>query len=168
MHRYCAFYCEENVWHLAGEAGFEDAWVVFVSNGSRQVPMYAQRAGAGDWVVWDYHVFLLQHGEVWDLDTTLGLPVGLTGYLTTSFAKLAALRPELVPLFRVVRASTFRRRFCSDRSHMRTADGGWTHPPPAGPTIAAGGKSNLMRWVDMNRPFLGEVVEMADLARNFS
>lgn len=73
--RYCAYFCEENVWHLCRDAGvvaaggagpapvaLERRRVVFISNELRLVPMRHQRAGRGGLVYWDYHVVLLAGG----------------------------------------------------------------------------------------------------------
>ena len=137
--------------------------VVFVSNAARACPLWAQRAAPapGEPVVWDYHVFLVEAGaggRVWDLDSVLGMPVPLADYLAATFRAVPA---EGAPRFRVVPAGEYVRRFSSDRSHMRTPDGGWLVPPPAWPAIGAAGEtSNLMRFVDVEGEgeFVGRVV----------
>ena len=68
---YTKCYCEENVHRLIAtlvERGVardaSDLFVVFISNPSKSVPLWAQKAAReGCWgglVVWDYHVVLLQ------------------------------------------------------------------------------------------------------------
>ena len=166
--RYAPFYCEENVFHLAGEpllAG-RPRRVVFVSNAARRVAMWEQRAagGPGQAMLWDYHVVLLAAypWEVWDLDTLLGFPVPAGEYLDASFR--AGLREAYMPRFRVVDADLFVATFASDRSHMRRRDGRWKKPPPPWPPIGApGAEANLMRFVDVTAPFLGEVMDLEGL-----
>lgn len=159
--RYQPFWCEENVWHLAGEPALaaRRRKVVFISNAAQQCAVWAQRAG--DPVVWDYHVVLVVDDRVFDLDTTLGVDVPLSTWCAVSFR--AEAPPALRPRFRVVDADVYRATFSSDRSHMRDALGHWCAPPPPWPAIhdAARGM-NLMQFVDVERPFCGEVT--ADLA----
>jgi len=84
---YAANYCEENVYKLVRRliaAGRNAAALhaVFITNPSRTVPFWQQRAGAGrpdHLVVWDYHVLCIEAGPsntplVWDLDTRLPFP----------------------------------------------------------------------------------------------
>jgi len=161
------FYCEENVWHLCQDPRFEGRprEAVFISNPARACPMWRQRAGEGRPIVWDYHVVLLVHQpfELWDVDTTLGLPVAPKDYLDESFDR--SVPPEYLPFFRLVPAEIFVATFASDRSHMRRRDGSYHKPPPSWPPIGApGAPSNLFSFVDMKAPFLGEVVSLDDLA----
>ncbi|KAG1678482.1 hypothetical protein FOA52_014513 [Chlamydomonas sp. UWO 241] len=76
---YARCYCEENVHLLAGSlaeqrrieqggtgTGLKNLWAVFVSNPSKQVPLWCQAAGGpnnGGLVVWDYHVFVVEEGK---------------------------------------------------------------------------------------------------------
>jgi hypothetical protein len=169
-HGYCAFYCEENIWHLAGADGFEQSEVIFISGAQRAVALWGQRLAVAPAqpVIWDYHVVLLRSGpaaELFDLDTTLGWPVPLTRYLEHTFLDLPAAAAGLSPLFRVVPAARYRALFSSDRSHMRAADGSWLQPPPPWPPIHAGGEaSNLSRWIDMATRYEGEVLDLAGIA----
>jgi hypothetical protein len=97
--------------------------------------------------------------EVWDLDTTLGMPVPASDYLRRSFRP--GIPEELEPRFRVVDADLFARTFSSDRSHMRLPGGRWRKKPPPWPAIAPPGEPpNLLRFVDMASPFLGEVLDL--------
>lgn len=67
---YAACYCEENVYKICAairdsrEGGPEElakAWVVFVSNKKRVVPLWRQKAGKDEekLVIWDYHAVLI-------------------------------------------------------------------------------------------------------------
>lgn len=166
------FYCEENIWHLAGHFAGRDARVVFISNPSRRCLLLGQRAGgeaAGE-VVWDYHVVLFAPApggwQVWDLDCTAGAPLPARRWIDATFAHVGHAPPELDPRFRVVDAATFVERFASDRRHMRTAAGGWQAPPPPWPPIGDG--FNLMRWVDVDDGEMpGAIVDLAALRALF-
>jgi hypothetical protein len=161
---YQAYYCEENVWQLCrerqGSPGARTA--VFISNALASCPVWNQRAGRGQPVFWDYHVVLLSHEpfEIWDLDTTLGMPVPALDYLEQSFD--AGVPAPLLPMFRLVDADVFLETFASDRAHMLDEDGRYREPPPSWPPIGKA-PSNLMRFVDMEQPFLGEVLTLAEL-----
>ena len=165
---YQAYYCEENVFHLARDplvAG-RPREVVFISNADRTCAVWHQRAAVRpSWpILWDYHVVLLCAApwEVWDPDTTLGMPVPAVDYLRRSFR--AGLPDELTPRFRVVEAELFAGAFASDRSHMLTRSGRYRKPPPPWPPILPPGAApNLMRFVDMADPFLGEVLDLPGL-----
>lgn len=159
------FYCEENVYHLMSnpEVAGRPRQVVFISNEERSCAVWHQRAAARpSWpILWDYHVVLLCAApwEVWDLDTTLGMPVPATQYLRLSFRR--GIPEDLQPRFRLVDAGEMASSFSSDRSHMRTPGGRWKKPPPPWPPIAPPGVApNLMRFVDMTTPFLGEVLDL--------
>jgi protein N-terminal glutamine amidohydrolase len=181
--RYCAYFCEENVWHLCRDDSvasegrpvpIADRRVVFISNEVRSVPMLRQRAGVGGLVQWDYHVVLLarasQGWSVWDLDSTLGMPVAFAVWLSESFLdETAALPAELAPRFRVVEAARFLEVFASDRSHMNDERGRARSPHPPWPPIGAGtGVMNLPRFIDVTAPFEGEVLDAEALRRRFA
>jgi hypothetical protein len=163
---YWPYFCEENIWHLCGDdrtlgstpAG--ERRVVFISNARRRVALSKQRAGGGGLVLWDYHVVLLDGRKVWDLDSTLGCPVDLDVWVRESFFPLV---PGYAPRFRVVDAATYRARFASDRSHMRDAEGTPLKPPPPWPRIGEG--MTLMQFVDLESPFVGEVLDLETFAR---
>ncbi len=167
--QYCACYCEENVWQLCGHprvAGSVRA-VLVISNALRQVGIAHQRAAPAPDVpvVWDYHVVLAAHGDagwsVWDLDSTLGVPVPLSIYLRASFGYPEGFGPPLEAQFRVLEAGRYRETLATDRRHMRDDAGGYAMPPPGWPAIGRG--SNLMRFVDMQSPFEGQVVDLSEL-----
>jgi hypothetical protein len=163
--RYWPFFCEENVWHLCSDRDsvpgpIEERQVVFVSNPRRQIFMRKQRAGAGGAVVWDYHVVLLAAGRLWDLDTTLGFGLSPAHWLLESFPK-----GPLEPQFRIIEAPAYVASFASDRSHMMGKDGRPQKPLPPWPPIGKG--MNLMSFVDMTQPFLGEVIDLQELRNRF-
>ncbi|MEQ9323999.1 MAG: hypothetical protein RIF41_32845 [Polyangiaceae bacterium] len=173
-HRYQPFYCEENVWWLLQHpdcAGHE-RFALFISNAARQCPVWAQKAAPEDGLaVWDYHVIAIvrrQRVEAWDLDTRLGMPVPLEHYLALTWPRVAPTAPPFAPRFRLVAAEVFLTTFCTDRGHMRGEDG-WLHPPPPWPPPRAreGTQGNLMRFVDLDAPFAGEVMDLVGLKRRF-
>jgi protein N-terminal glutamine amidohydrolase len=167
--RYCPYYCEENVFHLAREPRLQGRprEVVFISNAERACAVWHQRAAVrrGWPIVWDYHVVLLVGApwEVWDLDTTLGVPVPAADYLRRSF-RPGELAEEAAPRFRVVGAEAFAATFASDRAHMRLPGGAFAQRPPSWPLIGPPGAApNLMRFVEMEAPFLGEVLDLGGM-----
>lgn len=170
---YQPYYCEENAWWLTRELSQEQptskVFAVFISNAERACLLAHQRAGGeGGLVVWDYHVMVLtlplQGGALaWDLDTTLGFPVDAVRYVEATFAA-AARRNRWLPRFRIVPAQRFLATFSTDRGHMRTEEGGWQRPPPPWDAPAVPGVgSNLNDFVDMERPFEGQVWELGPL-----
>ena len=110
---YAPYYCEENVFHLAADplVAKRPREVVFISNAGRSCAVWHQRAARrpGAPMVWDYHVVLLVGApwEVWDLDTTLGMPVPAAHYVRRSMRE--GLAEDLEPRFRVVPADVFAR-----------------------------------------------------------
>jgi hypothetical protein len=168
--RYQAYYCEENIWQLCQEEGFAAARAVMISNAAKTCPLWHQRAApvSDQCVVWDYHVILLRAAargwEVWDLDTTLGCPVGLSAYLRQTFAPPGALEARYEPRFRVMEAAAYVEGLRSDRSHMRGQGGVWLQPPPPWPAPTRAGEApNLMRLLDMGAPSPGEVHTLTSL-----
>ena len=182
--RYAAFYCEENVWWLAQEPRFAERAcdVVLVTNSHRSVAVFAQRAGRGPdrGIVWDYHVVLAMSnanrglpggagcrpvasidGEIWDLDCVVGAPLAARAWLDASFPR-RDLPTWLEPRFRVVPAVEFVATFSSDRGHMRDRTGRWRAPPPPWPCIVPG-PTNLDRFLDLDDPFVGDVVDLETL-----
>lgn len=149
------YWCEENAWHLCVEPRVgADARVVVISNRSRTVALWHQRAAPRDDlpVIWDYHVIVVGADlAVWDLDTRLGFPVRGDEYITQTFRPEAP--PGLRPRVRIVAASEYRARFSSDRRHMRDAGGRWQQPPPPWPPIGSG--HALDRLLDLDDPSFG-------------
>jgi hypothetical protein len=167
---YCAFWCEENLWHLCEHEAVvgRERYVLIISNLDQQIAMWSQRsaARAGQPIGWDYHVALLVRGDassqVWDLDSTLGAPAPATTWLARSFLELPPAARAFAPMFRVVPTDDYRRQFSSDRSHMRDKAGGYHHPVPSWPAIVQG-PNNLDRFIDMNDRFVGEIMDLAEL-----
>lgn len=153
---YTRCYCEENVYNLAklltgeGSVALDDLLVVFVSNENKSVPFWCQLSSAhpDGFVLWDYHVVLVQRSAllIWDLDSTLPCPCALHQYichalhpeidLLPSFQRCGtmAVRDESVCLcrmYRLIAAEDYLNFFASDRRHMVQEDGGWLAPPPS-------------------------------------
>ena len=170
---YAPYYCEENAYHLAlrPELAALERWVVFISNPRRACPLWQQRAApVGAWVQWDYHAIVVVQDEglwAWDLDSRLPFPSPLPAYLAGTFPFAGQVPEALQPRFRVVPAALMASTFASDRSHMRTAHGGFRKPPPPWPPVQAAGQppSNLMRFVDMQAPFVGAVMGLDALTQ---
>jgi len=167
-------YCEENVWHLCGDLPEEagEALVAIISNPRRQVAIRRQRAArsANGEIVWDYHVILLAKTAAgwlaYDADSLLPSPTPADRYLREAFLDLPESQAHYRPSFRLIEADEYRSVLCSDRSHMRFADGTWHSPPPPWPCIGEG--TNLMRLVDMESDGPGEVCDLAGLRRRLA
>ncbi|GEM_PF-472462 len=168
--RYQPFFCEENAWWLCAEPALGDGprAVLFVSSARGACPLAAQRAvppGMLCW--WDYHVVVLDAlARIWDLDTRLGLPVSAADWLHQTFPSIERLPADLMPWFRLVPAAAYRAQFASDRSHMRTAGGGWCQPPPAWPPIGAG--MNLAHYQSLAPNGPGEILSWRELLARVS
>lgn len=169
MYRYQPSWCEENAALLCRDLVGRRRHVVFISNPGRTCALFAQRAGRpGDGlVIWDYHVVVLVEADgpqIFDLDCLAGAPLPLEAWIAVTFPCPDRLPVELAPRFRVVEGERFLATFTTDRSHMRTPDGGWLAPPPPWPPPVAPGRGmNLMSFVDMVAPFEGEVLDLAGL-----
>jgi len=161
--RYWPYFCEENLWHLCADERLpvpvEERRVVLITGVRGRFAMRHQRAGSP--VLWDYHVVLRARGQIWDLDTTLGLPVDFDDWLSGSF--LPAYR-DFVPRFRVVDAAVYRETFASDRSHMVGPDGVPLKPHPPWPPIGAG--MTLPRFIDMDQAYVGDVLDLERFRRS--
>lgn len=154
--RHQPFWCEENIWHLAQHAAVQayERVVVVLTGAAAGVACWKQRAGADDGcILWDYHVVLAIQAPGWqilDLDTRLGHPMPAREWLMATFPYQEQVPPAHQPRFALIPASTYVRDFGSDRSHMRTADGGWLQPPPPWPPPAGRGLT-LARLLDQAR-----------------
>lgn len=125
---YTPQFCEENIWQLARSfvaegIAVETLQVIFVSNPLRQVVLFGQRNGAElGHVVWDYHVILRRHDahtdRIYDFDSQLPFPSATWDYFSATFGLQAELDPTLRACLRLVPATEFLRRFCSNRAHM--------------------------------------------------
>jgi hypothetical protein len=169
INRYTPYYCEENIWHLCQEPQFAsvEAKVLFVSNPLRQCYFWYQRsAPTGEAVCWDYHVILLakdSRWKIWDLDTTLPLPMDALGYLERTFMHVGKAQPTWDPIFRVIDAKEFTAEFASDRSHMLDDRRQWLQPPPAWECIGPGKVNNLQSFIDMSDTRFGVVMNFDQL-----
>ncbi|CAH0551559.1 unnamed protein product [Brassicogethes aeneus] len=145
---YVSCYCEENVFKLAQDVASKHSgelhkcFVTFVSNPSRTVPLWRQKAGKDEdrLVIWDYHVIFLYQPEpekclVYDLDSELPFPTYFHKYVTETFRTDQILKADYFRFFRVVPANEFLLEFASDRRHMKRPDGTWIKPPPNYPAI---------------------------------
>ena len=167
--RHQPLYCEENVWHLAGDDDLvgKPRRVVFVSNRTRTCAVWSQRAApAPDApVVWDYHVVLFVDDGGWrayDLDSHVPLGAPVAAWVDASFPRAQSPLPRYAPMFRVVDGDAYRAAFASDRRHMRDGDL-WRAPPPPWPVIGAG--HALDAYVDVGRGGPGELWTLERLRR---
>ncbi|KIK21374.1 hypothetical protein PISMIDRAFT_681288 [Pisolithus microcarpus 441] len=138
---YTSQYCEENIYLLArrmlAQPNIEEKWdinIIFVSNPSRTVALWNQRASSsiGNAVIWDYHVILALRGafaadrddergtRIYDLDTRLPVPYHWEEYLEQTFPDHSNLPRRFQSFFRVVPCKVYLDNFASDRSHMVT------------------------------------------------
>jgi hypothetical protein len=181
MMPYAALWCEENIWRrveaLAGDLAGRH--VVFISNASRSVACWSQRAArAGEPVIWDYHVVLLSLGpssgsssgaSVTDPDCTAGEVLPFASWRRATFPLGDRVASELRPRFRVAPAAAYLSDFRSDRAHMRGPDGAWLAPPPPweAPWPDAPGGSTLGAWWDVVRddPSRGITCDLEGLER---
>ena len=126
-YRYIPLFCEENIWQLAStllEQGrpLQEVDVVVLSNPQGHVAIRSQKAvPEGEYMVWDYHVILVDRGagQVYDFDSRLPFPARLSEYLSATLPDVARVLPEFIPEFRVVPAADYLAHFCSDRGHMK-------------------------------------------------
>lgn len=164
---YTACYCEENIWHLCVDERVPDGekLVLWVGSLQQYSPMWCQRSSAGPDVPvwWDYHVILLVQTHrwfVWDLDTTLPLPVDVDEYLAQTFR----LPDDLI--FRLMDADYYRKAFSSDRSHMRDSGGRWLASPPVWPAIRTEFEIDRLTFAEMrdfSRHAHGELLDLENL-----
>lgn len=124
---YTALFCEENIWELVrvfeqeGRA-LDDLDVVFLCNDKAQLAIRNQKlASPGTYVIWDYHVILIDRRAslVYDFDSRLGFPVSLDEYLYATLPDPSHVHEGYLPSFRLIPARDYLYCFCSDRSHMR-------------------------------------------------
>jgi hypothetical protein len=166
--RYTPCYCEENIWHLAQEKCFRgrEAFVVIISGEGDYRRLWFQNLAERQEspVFWDYHVLLLVFDNgwhVWDLDTTLGLPVAAEIYFQKTFLNSGIDLENCDVMLRLIASESYVRSFSSDRSHMISPTGEWLAPPPAWPTILNESKSNLLEWLNVDLDGPGKVQTLA-------
>lgn len=163
-HRYCARYCEENIWHLAQDPAFADCErvVAIISNAEAACLFWDQRmCETSDYPVWwDYHVILFVKEDEWrvyDLDTALAFPVAASTYLRQTF-RFQSRMPEVIrPRFLLFDGDAYVRSFSSDRSHMRDGDGTWYAPPPDWPPIIQGRSEGFPEFIERQLRSAGHV-----------
>ncbi|KAI6036065.1 N-terminal glutamine amidase-domain-containing protein, partial [Pisolithus microcarpus] len=128
---------------MLAQPNIEEKWdinIIFVSNPSRTVALWNQRASSsiGNAVIWDYHVILALRGafaadrddergtRIYDLDTRLPVPYHWEEYLEQTF-------PDHSNLPRTV-SKVYLDNFASDRSHMSIHSHGphYLAEPPSG------------------------------------
>jgi len=175
---YSPYYCEENIWRLCREPMFRNrpAYVVFVSNPGESCAIWRQRAADSPHapMIWDYHVILLAEDPkrgwlVWDLDTTLDIPVEAATWLRLSFAMGSNIPEAYRPLFRLLTPQEYLRHLSTDRSHMRDENGDWLAPPPEWePPFQPESGMNLFRFVQMQEEFVGEVLHLPAMWQRFA
>ena len=181
--RYCAYFCEENIWHLCAHPRVADSEraALFITNPKRRVAVWGQRLCTDPDlpIAWDYHVVLLfrppgARWQAWDLDCHVREPQPAQTWLLSSFRGAQVLPPEFLPRFRLVPADDYRRHLRSDRRHMRDAAGEELQPHPSWAPILgeplpaeaaeADEGHNLDRFLDTENPdFLGRVFDLREL-----
>lgn len=164
--RHQPFFCEENVWHLLQAVDVpRPAAALFVTNRVRAVAMWGQRQGPPDPVVWDYHVVVLcpAAGLVIDLDDRRRAAWWVGDWLANTFRPGEA---HAAPWFRRVADGDFLRTFSTDRSHMADAAGRPLRPlPPWPPPFQPALGMTLQRFLDLDDPIAGEIIDAASLRR---
>lgn len=136
---YQAFWCEENIWHLAAAPliGVGERYVLIITGTSGHVACWEQQlAPPGQVIAWDYHVVLAVRDAgwvIWDFDTRLGCPVPMQTWLSHTFSGRTRVATDYQPRFLMIPAHEYRAQFTTDRAHMRDPDGNWLQPPPDWP-----------------------------------
>ncbi len=168
---YQPFWCEENIWHLTTdpEVGPGARWVAILTGISGHFACWGQRAAspAEAPVLWDYHVVLMVQDrtwQVWDFDTLPGCPLPAVTWLKTSFPQPERIRQAYQPRCLLIPAALYHEQLLSDRSHMRTASGGWQHPPPPWPAPQATPGTSLATYIERAR----EGLTYAEIAARLS
>uniref|UniRef100_A0A0K0D9Y9 Protein N-terminal glutamine amidohydrolase n=1 Tax=Angiostrongylus cantonensis TaxID=6313 RepID=A0A0K0D9Y9_ANGCA len=144
-------------------------FVVFISNSSRCVPLFSQKASTDrPFVMWDYHVVLLQQIDqgvplIWDLDTLLSFPCSFDEYWNGTIRPTGWSIPEQYHrYFRVIPCTHYIAYFSSDRSHMKREDGSWLSPPPVWPPICKDGLNNIQEFISMDPIVLPQLSTVMD------
>lgn len=130
--------------------------------------MNNQRSKDNGIVVWDYHVILLHSlphsSSIYDFDTRLSFPIPTIEYFTHSFPN--GIRPELIPLFRLIPLQSYLDYFSSDRSHMLSESGEYLSPPPSWPIIQsplALSSNQIPHFISMDPIHLSEISRIMSL-----
>jgi hypothetical protein len=169
---YQPLFCEENAWHLtrmASDHGLR-ARAMFLTNARRRTAVFAQRASAraDGLVLWDYHVIVAVAADdawdIWDPDSTLGLPCPAPSYLRATLAPARALPPSCWPRVRVIDGDAYARGLRSTRAHMRDPEGRWLAPPPPwDPPSGDGDAFTLSALLDTEDPRAGPWMDPDDV-----
>lgn len=171
---YAARYCEENIWQLVQSSKLANLEldVVFISNGGRTCALWNQRASAGpsEPVIWDYHVIAISFPAnlAFDLDSRCSFPHVAVDYLQETFPLAGQVPEAFAPRFRVIAAKAFVAKFASDRSHMREGERYLAPPPDWPPPTTSSSSMNLMEFVQMARPFVGEVMDLSGMIQRLA
>ena len=93
---YQPFFCEENIWSLIRMPRFAQVpcGALFISNKAHTVAMAGQKGADDGWIVWDYHVVLLEGGSkcrIWDPNSQRCAPEAVHQYLHKSFPSYVKL-----------------------------------------------------------------------------
>jgi hypothetical protein len=189
-HQYQAYFCEENIWHLAKAI---KGTVLFISNMNQRIAVFEQTLAShpDDAVIWDYHVVLAARGQIYDFDSQLDFPCPAQRYLEHTFRpqdhdySISQPKPaasgacgqekalhEPAPtrsdqhkhqhFIRLIPSEDFRRYFHSDRSHMKNEEGHWAAIPPTWPPIL--NNSNQARSLDRLKDFSADQNEWLSLS----
>ena len=166
--RYCANFCEENIWQLAQHID-NPCRVVFISNPNRQVAFWQQQsAPLGEPLIWDYHVVLFEQRSsqvlCHDFDSRLSSGLAAVDYLSASFPQADNVMPQYQPIFKLIDKDRYLNGFASSRQHMRR-DQQWLSPPPSWPCIgfSANRSDNLQQFIDSNDKQWGECYSLTAL-----
>ena len=169
---YHARYCEENIWWLCQQPEFADSQVMVIAALAEYFPMLCQRAAGlpEQPLLWDYHVVLLWPTQnqtyLVDFDTFLAFCTPIADYFQRSFLAETRLKPQFIPLFRVLQARDYVRVLRSDRSHMKTPTG-WLTPPPPWPAISPH-DNNLHQLTDMTDHHYGRIYTASELSQIYA
>lgn len=150
MNAYTAFFCEENIWHLAQQNAARSRFVLLFFNAFDTIAVCHQKVFEPDQIgCWDYHVVLFDAGEdvIVDYDTRLGAPVSARDYLAATFPRQQSLAAEFRAQVRVVPAEEYRQRFSSDRRHMLDENGAAQAPFPDWPAISSSDPISLQEYI---------------------
>ena len=152
---YTPFFCEENCWKLLNSfssQSLDNFRVLILTNKFRTIALANQSAGPPDrFILWDYHVIVWDSEEslIYDLGSTLGIPVSTSLYYEFTFTDQSLLPEELRTSVRVIPAIHYIENFYSDRSHMLGDKGKVLKPFPDWPVIQRGNLT-LSKILDFN------------------
>ena len=168
--KYCAFFCEENIWHLAKEfaaVGSVEKWFVLfflcADPTSSFFVIKNQRAfGSSLLGFWDYHVVLFDSNDrlIYDLDSSLSCPLSTRLYFAQTFPKQELLAPGVRAMVRNIPLGEYLSRFSSDRSHMLDERGEALETFPKWPPIIADDPI----WLNQYRSVVGIDKSQSNLA----